>query len=126
MRKRGYQEKETICWGCQNYSSCSWADGIPVKGWKATPTEFVDSFNGDTYITHSFLVERCPQFKADKKRRTTVKGIGTIIGKGEATVLRIFANKGVEAVADALKEKGYKLHVYKMDKRRQFYLEKIK
>lgn len=53
--------KQTICWGCQNYSKCSWAIGIPVKGWDATPTQKSDY--------KSYCVHSCPQYLAEKKTK---------------------------------------------------------
>ena len=124
--KKGWREKETICWDCQNYSRCSWSRGKPVKGWKATPTESIDNFGGgDTRIIHSFLVEACPHFKADKKRRVLFKEIAEIIGVCERAAYRTKQRKGIGRIKDLLKEKGYKLHVYKEEEKHSYYLEKI-
>lgn len=113
--KKGWREKETICWDCQNYSRCSWSRGTPVKGWKATPTKYKDVYGGgnDAIIVRSFLVEECPHFKADRKQRTTIKEISGILGKSERSVYRLISNKGVHRLKDLLKEKGYILYTFK-------------
>ena len=124
-RKRGIPEKETICWNCKNYSRCSWANGIPVKGWKATPTKIENIIGGYLYITDSFLVEACPQFKADDKRIASMKELAGIVGISERYIYTFIYNKGYGALINKLKEKGYKLTVYKIDKKHRCYLEKI-
>jgi len=103
--------KETICWDCKNYSRCSWSRGKPVKGWKATPTEFIDKLGNEKRIVRSFLVEDCPHFKAGA-RRVTIKEISQIIGKKERTIFRTIIRKGRGFLFDLLEEKGYKLRVY--------------
>lgn len=125
MGQIGKQEKETLCWGCENYSRCSWADGIPVKGWKATPTEYIDKWGGVVRVVHSFLVEDCPQFVADKKRLTTAAEMGAILGKSASGFRLLLKRKGFKFVAADLKEKGYKFSVQKEGRKRAFYLEKI-
>lgn len=122
------QEKETICWNCQNVYKCSWGIGEPVKGWKATPTVIVQEGNSDgkPHITHSFLVEDCPLFKPDTKRRVFFKEIAEIIGVSERTAYRI-KKKGIKRIKDLLAEKGYKLYVYRnTDGRHIYYVEAIK
>ena len=81
IKKGKKTEKETICWECANYSRCSWSVGIPVKGWTAKPTRVVNIISGYPHIMDSFLVEACPQFEADRKRRVVAKEIADIIGK---------------------------------------------
>lgn len=127
MGKRGKQEKETLCWDCQNYSLCSWGRyGKPVKGWTATPTEFLDNFaGGDSRVVHSFLVEACPHFKHDKKRRIFFKEIAAIIGTTERYAYRTKERKGIGYIKDLLKDKGYKLHVCKSDERCEYFIEKL-
>lgn len=118
--------KETICWDCRNYSRCSWSRGKPVKGWKATPTEFVDNLGGgEIRVVHSFLVEECPHFKADRKRRVLFKDIAEIIGANERTAYRIKQRKGIGRIKDLLAKKGYKLHVCKGEGVNQYFVEKI-
>ncbi len=76
--------------------------------------------------THSYLVEDCPHFERDKKRRATAKEIGKIIGRSATSVLSLISRKGVGFVTDELKEKGYKLHVCKGKELNTYYLEKLK
>ena len=120
-------DKETLCWKCANYSRCSWCDGIPVKGWKATPTVVHDSDKD----YNSFLVEDCPLFEADKKEETTTEGIAQVLGRTSRSVAS--ALRRVDSMArlcGALKEKGYKLHISikplkNGKKRREFILERL-
>jgi hypothetical protein len=121
----GTPRKDTLCWDCQNYSRCSWAVGIPVKGWKATPTKIVDEYGDNIKTVDSFLVEACPHFKHDKKRRVLFKDIAKIIGKSERSAHRIKERKGIGRIKDLLAEKGYKLHVCKGDILCEYFLEKI-
>ena len=123
--KKGWREKETICWDCQNYSRCSWARGIPVKGWKATPTKIKNVTDGRLRVVDSFLVEACPHFKADKKRRVLVKDIAVMLGMGERALYRFMQRKGRGRLGELLKEKGYKLHVCKDEELNLYYLEKL-
>lgn len=120
------KEEETLCWGCQNYARCSWADGVPVEGWDATPTKIYHSDG----IIDSFFVHKCPLFKADVKREITAEGIGDIVGLSKAHVLRIVRTKGGRALLRAkLRKKGYKLYIGKVPieggERREFCVEKI-
>ena len=123
--KKGWNEKVTICWDCQNFSRCSWSRGKPVKGWKAIPTRIENIIDGYLHITDSFLVEDCPQFKADKKRRVYVKDIADIIGVNKRTIYRLVNYSGHKRLGAMLKEKGYKLHVYKEERLHSYYLEKL-
>ena len=125
--KKGWNEKETLCWECQNYSRCSWSRGKPVKGWKATPTVIVNRNNyGDkAHVTHSFLVEACPHFKPDKKRGVLFVEIAEILGKTERSAYRLKQEKGIGRIKDLLAEKGYKLHVCKGEEQNSYFIEKI-
>ena len=75
MEKRK-MSKETLCWTCQNFSKCSWSEGVPINGWKAKPTK-VKNKNENGILTHidSFLVEKCPEYEKDKMYKTTMKYI---------------------------------------------------
>lgn len=121
------KEKETLCWKCANYSRCSWSDGIPVKGWKATPTVIHDQ--DKEY--ESFFVEYCPLFKKDKKEETTTEGIAEVLGCTKWVVTRALrAHGSTVKLCNRLKEKGYKLHfgivpLKSGGNRREFVLEKI-
>ena len=119
-------EKETICWQCKNYAKCSWADGIPVKGWKATPTEIIDVYGGGhkPKIVHSYRVEQCPQFVQDK-RQVTVKEIAEIVGVSEREIHRKKQHNGIRRLKALLKDKGYRLYVYDDNKVNEYYIEKI-
>ena len=118
-------EKETICWDCQNYSCCSWSRGKPVKGWKATPTIVENIISGYPHVVESFLVEACPQFLQDKKRRILLKDVAVMLGMGERALYRFMRRKGRDRLGELLKEKGYKLHVVKGDEQNQYFIEKI-
>ena len=51
--------KSTLCWNCGNCGKCSWSKSfLPVAGWQAKPTCFVD--RGKT--VHSYIVIGCPEF----------------------------------------------------------------
>lgn len=119
--------EETLCWKCANCTQCSWADGIPVKGWTATPT-IVRDCDGDF---RSYLVEKCPLFKEDTKKQVTIEEIARILGKPMGTVVHALRTRGGTIfVRGWLKEKGYKLGVYKYVKkngqeRREFILDKL-
>lgn len=126
--KRGFSKKqETICWGCKNCTRCSWADGIPVKGWTATKT-IVRDHCGDF---ESYLVTDCPQFKGDTKMQVTKDDIARIVGIKRYTIDRYLSTKGgIIFVRGWLKEKGYKLYVYELPPTngisiREFIIDKI-
>lgn len=59
---------ETICWHCQNAcGGCSWSKKLkPVKGWKAEKIK-VKIVKGD--YNDSYIVNECPEFKPDAKRK---------------------------------------------------------
>ena len=120
-------KEETLCFSCQNCTRCSWADGIPVKGWTATPTVVCDcdgNFN-------SFLVEKCPLFKEDTKREVTVAEIARILGKTHGTVVNALRTRGgVIFVRGWLREKGYKFLVFENVQengrvKREFIIDKL-
>lgn len=118
--------EDTLCWGCQNCTRCSWADGIPVKGWEATPT-IVRDIGGDF---SSYLVTKCPLFKADAKREITAHGIAAICGCSNTTIFRILQGEhGETRLRVKLKGKGYKLYIGKTPTKsgykREFFIEKI-
>lgn len=120
------KEQETLCWRCQNCTRCSWADGIPVKGWEATPT-IVHGSGGDF---SSYLVSKCPLFKEDVKREITVNEIAAICGCSNATIFRILrGERGGTRLRAKLKGKGYKLHIgivpTKSGYKREYFIEKI-
>lgn len=115
------KEKETICWDCQNYSRCSWNDGKPVKGWKATPAIIKDS-GGDI---HSYLVEDCPHFKRDKKSYATMDDISKIIGLSKQTIYREIRILGTGLLKHRLKEKGYKLYICEGNGSNEHFLERL-
>lgn len=126
--KGGDMKKETLCWGCQNYAKCSWAKGVPVEGWDATPTTFIDKYgnaadNGIIEV-HSYIVNKCPQYIPDTIRKTTIKEIASLVGCYWRTIHRWFkdSEKSKKVIA-ALKDKGYLLRVYDGDE--AYYLEKI-
>lgn len=122
------KEQETLCWQCANYSRCSWADGIPVKGWEATPT-IVRDFDGDF---SSFLVTKCPLFKEDTKKYVTREDIAKIVGKSSSVVAQALKTRGgIIFLRSWLKEKGYKLYMFDVPcksgrLRRRFVIDKIK
>lgn len=76
--------KETLCWTCENAcGGCSWSKKFePVEGWKAKKTKI--NFRRDythlrrdgkrtvrkhAIVTESFLVLRCPMYKAEDEKR---------------------------------------------------------
>lgn len=125
-------EKETICWGCQNFSKCSWSKGVPVEGWDATPTKFIDKYGlSDPIEVNSFIVNSCPQFKADTKQRVSVSKIAKIINISPETIFRLSRNQCKRKyLRDLLKEKGYMLYIYedicRTGKcRNTYYLERV-
>lgn len=119
--------KETLCWSCKNCTRCSWADGIPVKGWTATPT-VVHDHDGDY---NSYLVTKCPYFKEDTKRGVTGAEIAQILGRTRGAVARALrAHGSTVQLRGQLRGKGYKLHIYKVPckngkERREFILERL-
>lgn len=117
--------KETLCWSCQNFAKCSWARGVPVENWEATPTRFIDRCKGkEDKIVESYIVHSCPQYLADKIKRSSRKEIGELIGVGERTVNRHFEDPiKSKRLLKKLEKKGYKLRVFSHDDR--YYLEKI-
>lgn len=127
MKKRCFEkDEETLCWQCANYSRCSWADGVPVEGWEATPT-VVRDYDGDF---KSYLVRKCPLFKPDAKREITTKEIAAILGVSRDTVFHILRREGEARLQRRMKRKGYKLSIWevptKSGDRREFFIEKIK
>lgn len=127
MKRGDIGTKETLCWKCANYSRCSWADGIPVKGWKATPT-IIHDCDGDY---SSFFVEDCPLFKADKKEEVTTKIIAQVLGCTHGVVARALRARGSTVrLCRRIKEKGYKLRINIVPikggkEKREFILERI-
>ena len=62
--------KETLCWYCAipGTGRCCWDKSLsPVPGWSAEPT-FVDGF-------HTFRVDKCPLFVADRDSTGPLSGI---------------------------------------------------
>ena len=120
-------DEETLCWGCQNCTRCSWADGIPVKGWEATPTILRDC-DGDF---SSYLVTKCPLYKEDTKKYVTTDDIAKVLGKTKATVSNALRTRGGTIFLRGwLKEKGYKLQVFDAEcksgkVRRRFLIDKL-
>lgn len=118
--------EETLCWRCQNCTRCSWADGIPVKGWEATPT-IVRDCEGDF---SSYIVTKCPLFKEDTKKEVTIKDMARILGKTHGTIMNTLRlSVGVIILRGWLKEKGYKLYVFNIPCkgggiRRRFVIDK--
>lgn len=127
MKRNHFQrEQETICWKCRNCTRCSWADGIPVKGWEATPTVVRDS-DGDY---NSYFVHKCPQFEPDTKEEVAVREIAAILGCSKTTIFKTLkANGGKAWLCAKLKGKGYKLYIgvvpTKSGEIREYILEKI-
>ena len=125
--KEGRARKETLCWDCRNCTRCSWADGIPVKGWTATPTSVADC-DGD-YA--SFFVTQCPQFKADTKKQVTTEDMARILGKTKGEIIYTLRCKsGVIYLRSWFGEKGYRLRVFEIprDNRkvaREFIIERL-
>ena len=124
----GRLSNETLCWDCQNATRCSWADGIPVKGWEATPTIVYDR-DGDF---NSYIVTKCPLFKEDTKRSVTTAEIAEITGKSHGVIIYSFrAGRGGTAfVRRWLEEKGYKLRVFEIANKngvikREFIIDKL-
>ena len=119
------KKKETLCWGCRNCTRCSWADGIPVKGWEATPT-IVHDCDGDF---KSFIVTKCPLFKADAKQEITTGDIADILGCQRDTVFKILKRKGEAFLKEKLKEKGYILYIGRVPTKkwdlREYCIKKI-
>ena len=109
MRKNVFQkEKETICLDCQNATRCSWADGIPVKGWTATPTTVRD-YDGDFC---SYYVTKCPLFKRDIKRQVSCEEMAAMLGKTHGQISYAMRSKsGRIYLRSWFKEIGYKLRI---------------
>lgn len=127
MKKRYYSKaQETLCWGCRNCTRCSWADGIPVKGWEATPT-VVHDCDGEY---KSYIVRKCPLFEPDAKQEVTVRDMAAILKCSNTTIFRILrGTRGEMRLRVKLKGKGYKLYIgkapTKSGDKREFFLEKI-
>lgn len=64
--------EHTLCWDCALATSdkCPWADhGEPVEGWGARATKIKHRYGGgETVITDSYHVWRCPMFIRDAER----------------------------------------------------------
>ena len=63
----GKRHEHTLCWDCAKATSadCPWAEsGIPVKGWRARPTDIRFACEH----TSSFHVYSCPLFVRDGER----------------------------------------------------------
>ena len=120
-------EKETICWGCQNFSKCSWSRGIPVENWEAIPTKFKDTYShSDTIEQRSYCVLKCPQFKADKLQPTTIAELGKITKVSTRTMFRwLNSAEGSKRMLKRLKKKGYLLRVFIDMGQNSYYLEKV-
>lgn len=65
-RKRKVQvdytkEEFTKCWTCKNAcGGCSWSrDFIPVEGWNAVKTQYMDCGN----VVDSYFIKSCPEYK---------------------------------------------------------------
>ena len=117
--------KETLCWSCQNFAKCSWSRGVPVENWDATPTKYIDKCEGrESRVVESFIVNKCPQYLADKLRRSSTNEIGKLVGLNWRTVVRHFADaKKSKKLLKKLEKQGYKLRVFPHDD--YYYLEKI-
>ena len=105
-----YRER-TLCWRCQNYSTCSWSRGKPVKGWKAEKV-VIDIRQG--YPINSYRVTKCPEFKQDKVYYVTGREIAEILGLAKSTVSHLL-NRRREYVESELKKRGFKLHSFEGD-----------
>lgn len=122
------KKKETLCFSCQNFTRCSWANGIPVKGWEATPT-IVQDRDGDF---SSYLVTKCPLFKEDEKREVTQAEIAQILGIGRWSVKDMLSTQGGTIfLRHLLKKEGYKLLIFQVPikngkENREFIIKKIK
>lgn len=122
------KQQETLCWDCQNCTRCSWADGIPVKGWTATPT-VVRDYDGDY---KSYIVTECPIFKKDDKREVFISEIGEILGKTKHQITRYLRGRdGVAILNELLRKKGFVLYVFPRVEgedgkaRREFIIKKL-
>lgn len=121
------KQQETICWDCQNSTRCSWADGIPVKGWTATPT-VVHDYDGDY---DSYMVTKCPLFQKDTKRRVFVEEMAVMLGKTSGQIIyAVRSAGGREALQGWFEEIGYKLRINKIRNRdgrekHEYIIEKL-
>lgn len=120
-------ENATICWSCGNCTKCDWSKGIPMEGWEATPTKIknISPSTGKVYYTDSFCVRKCPQFKEDV-RKVTLFQISQIIKEPNYKMHDyIKSEKGLERLRIKLLEFGYKLHIYRLKTKREYYVEKL-
>lgn len=121
------KEKETLCFSCQNCTRCSWADGIPVKGWEATPT-IVHDCDGDF---GSYNVTKCPIYKEDEKKEVTRGEIAQLLGVKHWRVVDMLSTQGgIIFLRHFLKKKGYKFIISRVimrngKEKREFMIEKI-
>ena len=110
---------ETICWTCQNFSKCSWSNGVPVRDWEA---EKVMGWYG----TESYIVKKCPEYKEDKQMPIQLAEIEKIIDLPEWKIRRCISNEKQVQIKELLKQKGYKLYVYEDEKcKYKCYIEKL-
>ena len=118
---------DTLCWGCQNFSKCSWSRGVPIEGWDATPTIINEIHNGNVVNTPSFCVHSCPQFVADKIRELRSEDVLEILGiKMTTFYTNMRMPKGREKILKELREKGYKLYKEELGiKLKRYYLENL-
>ena len=116
-----YKKQKSICWICQNFSSCNWSRGKPIKGWNAKPIKIK---NVGFPPTDTFIVSECPKFKMDEILEVTSTDIAEIIEVKDIKVAQNLIHRHLDKVNEMLKEKGYEL--YELPVTSSFIIKKIK
>lgn len=90
-----FSERMSICIDCANATgNCSWSQSFtPVKGWKATPSKYVD--NGHKVLTYK--VCECPLFKPDRPHKygyqISIETLSRLCGTRSSSISRWTVNK---------------------------------
>lgn len=116
-----YKKQKSICWICQNFSSCNWSRGKPIKGWNAKPIKIK---NVGFPPTDTFIVSECPKFKMDEIIDVSLNDIAKILGIESSDKVINTMRRHPEKINNLLKEKGYEL--YKVPTSEEYFIKIIK
>lgn len=126
------KERETICWDCQNFSTCEWSNkGERVDGWVAVPTVVHEKGNWRNKAYDSYLVLACPKFKADSRVQIYIDELLKLLGI-DYTAYKYIVETGKWNLLERIaKKQGYKLLISYVSEdsdqtgRNRYYIKKI-